>query len=71
MLCYIFALLHSALTLLRSIITFIIYHSGHTGAVIASYIYFPRLIDQRYSFYALSLFRCYIPLFTSLFPLSK
>jgi hypothetical protein len=34
---YVFVLLHNALTLLRSVIASDIYHSGHIGAVIASY----------------------------------
>jgi hypothetical protein len=43
---YVFSLTHNALTLLRSILSSIIYHSGHTGAVIAFYSYcFPVIID--------------------------
>ncbi len=63
MLCYVFALLHNALTLLRSAFASLIYHSGHIGAMIASHSYFSKLIDQRYCFNSLSLFHYYVPAF--------
>jgi hypothetical protein len=49
--CYIFAFSQNALTLLRSVIAFIIYRFGHIGAVIASYTYFFELIDQLLLFF--------------------
>jgi hypothetical protein len=63
MLCYVFVLLHNALTLLRSAIASLIYHSGHIGTMIASHSYFSKLIDQRYCFNSLSLFHYYVPAF--------
>ncbi len=55
---YIFALSHSDLTLLRSVIAAIIYRFGHIGAVIASYSYCSKLIYQHYCFCSL-LLSCY------------
>ena len=66
MLHYVFVLLHNTLTVLRSVIASIIYHSRHFGAVIASYNYFSKLIDQLYCFYSLSLFCCYLSAFQHL-----
>jgi hypothetical protein len=66
MLHYVFVLLHNALTVLRSVIASIIYHSRHIGAVIASYNYFSKLIYQLYCFYSLSLFCCYLSAFQHL-----
>jgi hypothetical protein len=72
---YVFALLHNALTLLRSVIASFTYRSGHMGAVVASYSYCSKLIDQRYRFYSLSLlFIIAFPLLCtcfSLIPVSK
>jgi hypothetical protein len=68
---YVFALSHNSLTLLRSIITSNIYCSGHIGAIIASYSYCSKLIDQRYCFYLLSLFRYYPPAYHLTNSLSK
>jgi hypothetical protein len=50
-----------------------IHCSGHIGAIIVSYSYCYKLMDQRYCFYSLSLFRYYVPylLFTSPIPLSN
>jgi hypothetical protein len=58
MLCF----LVNALTILSSVIASIIYCSGHIGAVIASYSYRYKLINQRYCFYSLSLLTSSIPL---------
>jgi hypothetical protein len=44
---------------MRSVITSFIYSSGHIGAVIASYSFCSKLIEKRYFFYSLSLFRYY------------
>jgi hypothetical protein len=68
---YIFASSLNTLTLLKSIITYIIYHFDHISAVIASYSYCNNLIDQwhcsiRYLFSIIM----YL-LFTSPIPLSK
>jgi hypothetical protein len=63
MLCYVFALLHNALTLLGSAIASLIYRSGHIGAVIGSHSYFSKLINQRFCFNSLSLFHYYVPAF--------
>jgi hypothetical protein len=54
---YVFVLSHNAVTLIRSVIASIVYFSGHKGAVIASYSYCSKLIENRYYFYSLSLFR--------------
>jgi hypothetical protein len=58
MLCF----LVNALTLLSSVIASMIYRSGHIGAVIASYSYRYKLINQCYCFYSLSLLTSPIPL---------
>ncbi len=60
---YDFALSHNALTLMRSVITSIIYRTGHIGAVIAFYSYCYKLTNQRYRFYSLALFCYYLPAF--------
>jgi hypothetical protein len=70
-LCYVFAFLYYALTLLRSMIASIIYRSGHIGAVIPSYSYCYKFIDQLYCFYSFSLSVIMYLLFTSIIPLSK
>jgi hypothetical protein len=54
---YVFALSHNAVTLLRSVIAFIIYLSGHICTVIASDSSCAKFADQRYFFYSLSLLR--------------
>jgi hypothetical protein len=43
---YFFGILHNALTLLRSVISYIIYCTGHIGAVIASHCYCSKLIHR-------------------------
>jgi hypothetical protein len=48
---YVFALSYNVLTLWRNVIAYISYRSEHVGAVIASYSYRSKLIDQRYRFY--------------------
>ncbi len=48
----------NALTLLRNFIASVIYHPGHIGAIIVSYSYCSKLIDQCYCFCSLLLF-CY------------
>jgi hypothetical protein len=50
MLRYVSALLYNVLTLWRNIIASISYSSEHIGAIIASYSYRSKLIDQRYCF---------------------
>jgi hypothetical protein len=72
-LSYVFASSQNTLTLLGSVIASIIYRSRHIGAVIASYGYCSKLIDQRYCFYSLSFFRSSVQymLFTSRIPSSK
>jgi hypothetical protein len=53
----------TALTLLSTVTVSIIYRFGHTGAVIASYSYCSKLIDQRYCSYSFSLFRYKVSVF--------
>jgi hypothetical protein len=67
---YISALSHT-LTLLKSLITYIIYLSVHIGAVIASYSYCSKLIGQRYCFYLLSLFYYYYLFISSTLEISS
>jgi hypothetical protein len=62
----VFALSHNALTLLRTVITGIIYSYGLIGNTIASFGYCSKHIDQRYCFYSLSLVSFYLSAFQSL-----
>jgi hypothetical protein len=68
---YVFALSNNSLTLLGSVIDSIIYRTRHIDAVIASYSYCSKLIDQHYCFYSLLLSVIMYLLFTSPIPLSK
>jgi hypothetical protein len=55
-LCYVFAFLQNAWTMLRSIVANIFLNrSGYIGAVTASFSYSSKLIDQHYCFYSLPL----------------
>jgi hypothetical protein len=62
---YIFALSYNVLTLWRKIIASISYRSEHIGAIIASYSYRSKLIDQRHCFCYWSLFLIWICFSTS------
>ncbi len=65
---YVFELLHKALTHVRNAIATIIYRSGHIVAILASYSYCSKLIDQRYCFHSLLLFRYFLSAFNFSYP---
>jgi hypothetical protein len=48
---YVFALSYNALTLWRNVIASISYRPEHVGAIIASYSYRSKLMDQHYHSY--------------------